>query len=136
MRPRARRYRFLSEQLARFEARAGHLARSRQREIAGVLVERDRIIQLLELHNVSRRRGSFDIRQSDIHRVQRAAEALGSAVSGTFHSHVVSEAIPGPRDIRDADEGSLMLIYDTIGREWRLWRIRHGRAHKLGFDQI
>ena len=131
-----RRHRFLSSQLAHFGTRAGRLARSRQLEIAGLLVERDRIIQLLELPNVSKRKGSFEIRRADIRRIQRAARALGSVVAGTFHSHVVSEAIPGPRDVREADEGALMMICDTIGREWRLWRIRHGRAYEVRFDRV
>jgi hypothetical protein len=133
---RTRRYRCLSEQLARFATRAIRLARSRQREIAGVLVERDRLIQLLELPNVARRMGGFDIRRRDIYRAEQAAKALGAAVCGTFHSHVVSEASPGPRDRGEAHEGSLMLIYDTIGREWCLWRIRHGRAYRLGLDHL
>lgn len=28
-----------------------------------------------------------------------------------------------------------MMIYDTIGREWRLWRLRRGRAYELKYDQ-
>ncbi len=126
----------LERQLAGAAKRARMLARSRQREIAGVLVERDRLLQLVELRNVSRARGSFEIRRKDIRVVDGAARRLGARVVGTYHSHVATEAHPGPRDIREATDGWLMLIYDTIGEEWRLWRIRNRRSYPLRFRTV
>lgn len=128
-----RRYRIPASQLSWFGARARSLARASQREIAGLLVARDDLLQLVELRNVSKRRGSFEIRRSDIRKADRAARVVSSTVVGTFHSHLVSEAKPGPRDIREASDGTLVLICDTIGQEWRLWRIRTGRAYKIAF---
>jgi hypothetical protein len=101
-----------------------------------VLVERDGLVQLVELPNVSRSRGSFEIRRKDVRGAERAARCLSASVVGTFHSHVATEGNPGPRDIREAPDGSLMLIYDTIGYDWRLWRIRGGRSYRLGFEVI
>jgi len=85
---------------------------------------------------VSRRRGSFEIRRADVAKARQAARVVASRLAGTFHSHLVSEAKPGPRDIREALHGALMLIYDTVGREWRLWRIRRGRVYELRYDQV
>jgi proteasome lid subunit RPN8/RPN11 len=67
---------------------------------------------------------------------RHAARVLSSSIAGTFHSHVVSEARPGPRDIREARQAAVLLIYDTIAYEWRLWRIRRGRAYELKYDQL
>ena len=50
-------------------------------------------------------------------------------VLGTFHSHPIGEAIPGPRDIQTARSGSLMLIYDVCGRQARLWKIQKIKGH-------
>jgi proteasome lid subunit RPN8/RPN11 len=124
---------FLDVQLSALGLRARRDARSRRREVAGILVGRDGLVQLVELRNVSKRRGSFKIRGADIREAAQAARVLKSEVIGTFHSHIVSEAEPGPRDIREAKEGSLMFIYDTIGEEWRLWRKRGRRVYEVGF---
>jgi proteasome lid subunit RPN8/RPN11 len=135
-RRKASRYRVVGAQLSQVGRRARGEARLRQREVAGVLVGRDGIIQLVPLRNVSRRRGSFALLKSDIQATARAARRLLGNVLGTFHSHIASDATPGPRDIREASDGSLMLIYDTIGQEWRLWRIRKGRPYPMRFAAV
>jgi proteasome lid subunit RPN8/RPN11 len=135
-RPTASPYRLVGAQLSQLARRARGEARSTQREVAGALVGRDGLIQLVPLRNVSRRRGSFALRKSDIQATARAARCLLGDVVGTFHSHIASDATPGPRDIREAGDGSLMLIYDTIGQEWRLWRIRGGRAYPIRFAAV
>ena len=135
-RPKTPRHRLIGAQLSQLGRRARSEARSTQREVAGVLVGRDGIIQLVPLRNVSRRRGSFALLKSDIRAAARAARRLLGDLVGTFHSHIVSDARPGPRDIREAGDGSLMLIYDTIGQEWRLWRIRRGRSYAVRFTVV
>ena len=46
---------------------------------------------------------------------------------GTFHSHVVGTAIPGPRDVREGFYRGYQLVYDVCGREVKLYRrVRRG----------
>jgi proteasome lid subunit RPN8/RPN11 len=116
--------------------RAVTVARSSQREVAGVLVSHGGVLALVELKNVSRRRGHFQLRVADITATERAARQLESSVVGTWHSHVVSEARPSPGDLESARENSLLLIIDTIGREALLWRVRRKRGHRVGFQVI
>lgn len=61
---------------------------------------------------------------------------LGLEVVGTFHSHPFSSAQPGRTDIKGADAGSLMLIFDCTIRDVRLWRIQNGRAYAVGFELV
>jgi proteasome lid subunit RPN8/RPN11 len=136
VRPRPASYRLVGAQLSHVARHARGQARSAQREVAGVLVGRDGIIQLVPLRNISRRRGSFALLKSDVQAAARAAARLLGEVVGTFHSHVASDATPGSRDTREAGNGSLMLIYDTIGQEWRLWRIRGERAFRVRFAVV
>jgi proteasome lid subunit RPN8/RPN11 len=48
---------------------------------------------------------------------------MGKRVLGTFHSHPISEAIPGRGDLARTALNSLCLIYDVCGRKPRLWKI-------------
>jgi proteasome lid subunit RPN8/RPN11 len=130
------RTKILGAHLRRAIKKSVILARSRHWELAGVLVSHGGVLGLYELRNVSRRRGHFELRVADIRSARSAAAQLGSAVVGTWHSHVVSEACPSPGDIADAQEGSLLLIIDTIGREAALWRVRGHRAYSLRFDVV
>ena|SRR6185295_4006905 len=130
------RLRILAADLRAVTRRAVSLARASQREVAGVLVSHGGVLSLVELKNVSRRRGHFEIRLADIRAKGRAAKQIGSSVVGTWHSHIVSEARPGPGDLESARENSLMLIIDTIGREALLWRVRRKRGHRVGFEVI
>ena len=53
---------------------------------------------------------------------------------GVFHSHVVSEPIPGPRDIQNACVSHLQLVYDVCGRDARLWRIKKVNKKKVAVE--
>ena len=129
--------RLLRVHLREITRRAVAAARVRQREIAGVLVSHGDVISLVELPNVSRRRGRFDLRRDHIKAVALAARRLGARLVGTFHSHVASEAKPGRGDLAEAQQdGSLMLIIDTIAREALLWRIRGARAYKVRHEVV
>src|SRR4029450_3071378 len=108
-RPKAPRYRLVGAQLSQLGRRARGEARSTQREGAGVLVGRDGITQLGPLRNVPRRRGSFALLKSDIQAAARAARRLLGDVVGTFHSHIASDATPGPRGIREAGGGCVVV---------------------------
>jgi len=69
----------------------------------------------------------------EVRKLVKAAELLGHSVVGTFHSHPFSYAIPGENDIKDAEEDSLMLIFDCDLRNARLWHIHKRRAIELKF---
>jgi proteasome lid subunit RPN8/RPN11 len=126
-------YRLDESNLGPLLARALKEAR-RHREIAGLLVDSGTSLWLVELRNTSRRRGTFVLHRGDWAAAERAAKRLGFTVAGTFHSHVVSEAVPSPGDIRGAIDGELMLILDTVARKVRLWRITRGKARPLFHD--
>jgi hypothetical protein len=55
-------------------------------------------------------------------------------VIGTFHSHPVGTASPGPSDIARALDDSLMFIFDCTDGEGQLWHIRRGRAREVAFE--
>jgi proteasome lid subunit RPN8/RPN11 len=102
------------------------------REICGVVIDNGWTLELVRLPNRTRRRGCFRMVSVDLKDVERAARRLGHRVVGSFHSHPVSVAKPGPGDIRGAEVGSLMLVIDCIGREASLWRVgRNRRAYRV-----
>lgn len=129
------RHRILKSQLRDVVRRAVRVGRSRQREIAGVLIFNGHVLGLLECGNMARRRGGFQLSAQRLREVEVAARCLGARVVGTFHSHVGSIAEPGPGDIVGAYR-ELMLIIDTVEPETRLWRVRRGRAYEIGFDVV
>jgi proteasome lid subunit RPN8/RPN11 len=128
------RQRILKGQLRAVSDRAVRLARARQHEVCGLLVSHGTVLGLVELTNASRRRGHFQLKHDQVRSVCAAAHRLGSSVVGTFHSHIAWYAKPGSTDIAGAEDGSLMLIIDTIAREALLWRIHGCRAYKVGFE--
>jgi proteasome lid subunit RPN8/RPN11 len=101
------------------------------REVCGLLVDHGGLVVFVETRNKSRRGGSFWIHPADWKNVERAAGVLGSRVVGTFHSHLASEPVPGPRDIQGAPSGHAMVIVDATTGELRAWRIRKGRPYRL-----
>jgi proteasome lid subunit RPN8/RPN11 len=62
--------------------------------------------------------------------VREAALQQGRRVIGTFHSHPIGHAEPGPRDRRSCPNGAYMLIYDVCGRMPRLWQIQRRRGRR------
>jgi proteasome lid subunit RPN8/RPN11 len=128
-------FRISKSQYRELLGKACRLARrSSGREICGLLLDTGCFLSLVETSNASKRGGSFLLRGKEIRRVSAAAQTLRQEVVGTFHSHPISEARPGPRDISSADDGSLMFIFDCIGRNGRLWRIRRRRAREVRWD--
>jgi len=109
--------------------RALRAQRCDQSEVCGALIvaSTDRL-ELRFLGNRAGGPGRFSLRQVDLARVRSALRGTGKRVVGTFHSHPIGHATPGPRDRRAGRPGSLMLIYDVCGRDFKLWRLgRHGR---------
>jgi proteasome lid subunit RPN8/RPN11 len=95
-----------------------------QQEVGGIVAANDTAqLELWFLTNQSTRAGSFRITRTDYLAARRTVRLRGKYALGTFHSHPISEAIPGKTDIDLAALNSLCLIYDVCGREARLWQI-------------
>jgi proteasome lid subunit RPN8/RPN11 len=112
------------------------VAEPKGREICGLILDNGYLLELLPVKNQTRAPGSFAISWKRWRKARRAARRLGHRVVGTFHSHPVSEAAPGPSDIQFAREGDLMLIFSCWDREARLWHIREGKAMPLTFEVL
>ena len=124
-------YQISAVELRELRAQAERHSQLRQREVCGLLLsENDTRLRLAFLSNQASRPGGFLIKKSEYHAAARRAKSQGAKVLGTFHSHPVSEAIPGAGDIRNAASGSLMLIYDVCGREAKLWEIQAFRGRR------
>ena len=83
------------------------------------------------MRNMSTRLGHFELDRAEYKEVGAAALSSGKRVLGTFHSHPIGYAVPGPSDLRRAKLNSLMLVYDVCGRQEALWQIvKSGRSRK------
>ena|SRR5579872_3969434 len=127
-----RTYRISVSALRWLRTLAERAQKSGQREIGGLIVSEDgERLKLVYLSNEALRPCQFLISEKSHKSAVNRVHEQGMQVLGDFHSHPISEAIPGPRDIQMAKSGSLMLIYDVCGRQARLWEIRasKGRRH-------
>ncbi|MEJ0091370.1 MAG: Mov34/MPN/PAD-1 family protein [Limisphaerales bacterium] len=122
-------------QFEKFLREARRLAREvAGTEICGLIIDTGHQLSFVPTRNVSSRVGSFALSRPDVRRVVAATKILGQKVVGTFHSHPVGIATPGKSDIKYAVDGSLIFIFDCIGRKGSLWKIKNGKAHSLNFD--
>jgi proteasome lid subunit RPN8/RPN11 len=133
--PDSKRGRFV---LPYAEKRRLHLRaiRAQQRghlEVCGVVVVyASGRIKLRFLRNYSTMPYTFEMCRSETRAVRRATERNGQRMLGSFHSHPVGEAKPGPGDISKGFYRGVELIYDVCGRCARLWKVqRQGRTKRL-----
>jgi proteasome lid subunit RPN8/RPN11 len=118
-------------QFKTLQRRAHEAQRDDQREVAGAVVAfNDRLLGLRFLPNRDRS-GGFAIEERHFRKASKAARELRKRVIGTFHSHPISAAVPGSRDLHIARLNSVNLIYDVCGRMARLWRITKRRRRKI-----
>jgi proteasome lid subunit RPN8/RPN11 len=103
------------------------------KEICGLIIDTGYFLSLVEVRNISRRAYSFRTSPKDVRKIAKAAEITAQEIVGTFHSHPVSIAKPGPSDIRHAVDDSLMLIFDCMGGTAKLWKIKHFKARELRY---
>jgi proteasome lid subunit RPN8/RPN11 len=103
------------------------------REICGLLVSTSDVLVAVQTRNKARRKGSWSLYADDVRAAERRLSSPGDEIIGTFHSHPIGLAKPGPRDIETAPEDSLMLVIDCLDGSAQLWRIRRGRARNLAF---
>jgi proteasome lid subunit RPN8/RPN11 len=117
-------YRLASSERRRLVRRAVRAQRDGQREVCGILVaDRRRFLRLLFVPNEATAAGAWRFPGEWLEEVERLLRGTPLSIVGTFHSHPVSEAVPGRSDLSTAPSGLLQLIYDVCGREVKLWRV-------------
>jgi hypothetical protein len=109
-----------------------HAIRAQQndhREVVGVLLNDG--TRGLELQFIPNRAGpgSWSIALDDIRAARSHACTLGRRVVGLFHTHPLTGAVLGTRDLKSTPVNWLHLVYDVCGREMKLWRVvrRNGK---------
>ena len=118
----------------RLHDRASRAQQKDQSEVCGVMTaDRHSRIELHFINNASDKAGSFSMSIADMMDTRKKVKKNRNII-GIFHSHVVSEATPGPRDIQNARLSYLQLIYDVCGRNARLWRIKKVNAQKVAIE--
>jgi proteasome lid subunit RPN8/RPN11 len=103
--------------------RCAFIAQQRDhREVCGVVVANDNNqLSIRFLKNQNKSPYKYQLPRSVIKKLARTIKPPQNVLC-TFHSHPVSEAIPGPRDIELAFFNNIELIYDVCGRTAKLWR--------------
>ena len=96
-----------------------------QSEVCGLLIaDSKRRIALHFVKNDSGVPGKYKIAKDEIQAVRKNAILHKKRVLGSFHSHPISEAIPGRGDVTGGFYAGVEMIYDVCGREVKLWRIQ------------
>ena len=92
-------------------------------EVCGVLVVgEDRMIDLRYVESRSTEPYHYEICIEDIVAIENGLCQNSEWILGTFHSHPVAEAVPGPGDLEHGFFAGIELIYDVCGREARSWK--------------
>ena len=108
----------------RLRDRALRRQQADQGEVCGVLVvDRCRRLRLMFVPNLARGPGHFEMSVTAIRSIKKQLNAPAGRVAGFFHSHPVSPATLGPRDVAESPLNALQLVYDVCGRESRLFRV-------------
>jgi len=126
------KYKFLKRQIENIINEAV-LAAKDGNEICGLLVDRRNYIEIIQTRNKIKRKGGFSFYYGEVRNITTAAKKLGHEIIGTFHSHTSYIAKPGDNDIAGAVDDSLMLIIDTVDKNFALWRIKSMRVRKIKY---
>jgi proteasome lid subunit RPN8/RPN11 len=123
-------FRISYRQWRRLYRRAYRAQQRDQSEVCGVFaVDESGRISIEFLDNESNRAGHFELSPRRISDARRNFRACGLRPVGLFHSHPISEAVPGPGDIERASINAVHMIVEVCGRTARMWRIvRRGRT--------
>ena len=124
--------RFLKSQFRTVLRKATLSARRNGGEICGLIVDNGYFLELRQVRNKTRR-GGFSFYFGEIRTIQKMARSFNHEILGTFHSHPKGVAIPGPSDLFNAVDDSIMLICDVIGQSASLWHIRGRKSKRLRF---
>ena len=106
------------------------------REICGFLIDNGYYLHLWLTQNGRKTPGGFSYYTGEVRQLESITRKLGIEIVGTFHSHPTSEAVPGPNDVKYAENDDLMLIFDCIRNEGRLWQIKDGRYREKKIELI
>ena len=94
-------------------------------EVCGVLIIGfNKRVALWFLKNRSRQPYRYKLNITDIITVQHRIAVYDQHILGTFHSHPVSEAIPGHGDLENGFFNGVEMIYDVCACEARLWCVK------------
>src|SRR6266852_1625889 len=97
-----------SSDLRRLRLRALEAQEIGQKEVCGLLAQTGlRQLELWFLPNRSSSAGSFQIERTELQHARREIREQGKHPIGTFHSHPISEPIPGKGDLSGAAVNSL-----------------------------
>jgi len=92
--------------------------------------------ELIQVRNKTKRGGGFSFYSREIRAIRKMAPLIKHEIVGTFHSHPVGLPAPGPSDLHNAVDDSIMLIYDVMGRSAKLWYVKNLKAINLEFSLI
>jgi proteasome lid subunit RPN8/RPN11 len=127
---------FLKKQFARIKKESRRLAALNGTEICGLILDNGAFWELVQVRNKSRREGGFSFYSDEVRTIMKLAPMIEHEIVGTFHSHPVGLPEPGPADLSNAVDDSMMLIIDIIGRSARLWHVKDMKAKALTFRLI
>jgi proteasome lid subunit RPN8/RPN11 len=127
------RIKFLKPQFKALQSESEKLAKSGGREICGLILDNGYFLELISIRNKVNRGGGFAFYFQDVRAICKWAKLSKHTVVGTFHSHPLGVAQPGPADLHNAVEDSLMLIFDVTGRSGALWIIKNKTKKKRLF---
>lgn len=109
-----------------------HLAAAaRPREACGLLLGQGaRVLALAPSRNLAEAADAFEIDAALQLRLHRQLRGSGQAVTGIWHSHPCSAAVPSARDLAGAWDETLAWVITGTDRT-RAWRIADGRPREL-----
>jgi proteasome lid subunit RPN8/RPN11 len=125
--------RFLKSQFSTIQAKAKLSALKQEHEICGLILFNGHFFELLQVRNKSKRGGGFSFYYREIRGIEKMARLYNHEIVGTFHSHPAGVATPGPSDLSNAVDDSIMLIYDVTGQSAALWHIKNRKSKRLQF---
>jgi proteasome lid subunit RPN8/RPN11 len=131
-----RQAKFLKSQFERIQKEARRAAEPNGREVCGLILDNRVFFELIQVRNKTKRGGSFSFYFNEVRAVRNMAGLCDHEVVGTFHSHPVGAPKPGPSDVCNALDDSIMLIFDVMGRSASLWHIKDGESKQLPFSFI
>ncbi len=104
--------------------------------MCGLILANGLFFELVLTRNKSKRGGGFAFYYKDVRAIQAMARMCDHEIVGTFHSHPVGLATPGPSDISNALNDSLLLIFDVVGKCAQLWHVKEKSVKQLPFSLI
>lgn len=114
-----------SSEWRRLQLKAYHAQQQNHLEVCGVLVTGlEKRIKLWFLHNCSKQPYHYALNMTDFRTIQNLIANQNQHLLGSFHSHPISEAVPGPGDLEKAFFKGVELIYDVCGEQAKLWSVK------------